>query len=709
VTFSLFRLVPGDYDVRALLKDKTGVKTTEKLTFRYPPPPLQLPAPEAKLVGSLPAPLEPMPYHFEICEGGGFKLLLQGEIYPVESAFSYPYGGENSFLASPQRGLQRERSWTVTTQRVGAKEYRVLAQGEYYAIERKIELLQNRIAITDKITNLTDKDIGIIIDNHLDTGKKDFPICCLGGIEGRGQKEALHNPTAFVARKGLGFGLVAVDDVYVVHGNLYSEEDGPTGIRDEMFGLGPNASYTMAWAIYPLQSHDYFDFINLVRNDIGVNGKTVDGPLTYISRKAPIPEPDQLPRGLRPKYISLGCLSQCADDPGISIEGIEFIDFPKERARVKKVLAEIREKYPDAYPMFHIAHSLYATNKPERDGWKWYIFYPTLDNSFGKAMLHAVDVMMDEMGSAGVFADGIMAAYVGRYTYDRWDGHTVEIDPKTKTVQRKFGSVHLLSQDAILEYCKKITSKGGAVLVDSGPGTLTFARTAHCAAYAAESGVEDTSRWLHLAPSPTALPWPAWHPKAFIYQNILKKLRMGLLWYDYYCRVGGSSIFSKFYPITIEEIHSGLVKGRGKLVTSLSGVYGWAGDRDLHFVDLSDGRGVLVPHRFVTTVDSSGVRTQLTLGEDEIAVLKKIPVNIQSEKPVNVIVQRYDAQGVRLTLNGQGEVKIMVRDGDFAVAPNARYSVSAETPKQVAGDGNGTLSFVVHPNGQLTVRIRRAQ
>ena len=331
-----------------------------------------------------------------------------------------------------------------------------------------------------------------------------------------------------------------------------------------------------------------------------------------------------------------------------------------------------------------------------------------MDNSFGKAMLHAVDVMMDEIGSAGVFADGIMLAYAGRYTYDRWDGHTVAIDPKTKTVTRKFGSVHLLSQEVILEYCRRITAKGGAVLVDSGPGTLTFARSAHCAAYAMESGVANSNAWGHLAPSPTALPWPAWNPQPSVYQDILKKLRRGLLWYDYYLKVGGSSIFSKFYPITFEEIHSGFVKGREKMVTSLSGIYGWPGNRDIHFIDLSDGRGVLVPHHFLTTADASGVRSQLELAEDEVAVLKKIPVTVQSGNPVNLIVRQYDARGLGLTLNGQGEVTIVIRDGDFAVQPNARYSDDVDPARQVMADNNGTVTFVTDLSGQLTINIERA-
>ena len=738
VTFTLTDFTLGTYEIRAVLAAKGRVRSKEKLSFQYPPAPPQVPSPATKLVAPLPKPLDPVTYDLQLCDGGGFKILIAGDAYPVESTFSYPHGGENTLLAASAKGPECEASWAISTRKVGTKEYRVLARGKYCAIERRINLHPHHLAISDTIANPTDKDIGIVINNYLDTGGKNLSTCYLGGIKGRGRREALHNPTTFVGKKNLGLGLVAIDDVSVVQSKVYGEKD-RAGILDDMFGLGPRASYTMTWSIYPVGSEDYFDFINVIRNELGLNGKTVDGPLTYVDRKKPLPE--NTLRGLRSKYICLGCLAWCADDPGISIEGIEFIDFPKERAFVKKVFAEIREKYPDAYPMFHIAHSLYATNRPERyadsrvidkngkqvvystnrtyrekffskekldAGWSWYIFYPTLDNSFGKAMLEAVDVMMDEMGSTGVFADGLMHGYGGRFTYDRWDGHTVEIDPKTKQIKRKFASVHLLCQDAIMAYCKKIASKGGAVLCDSGPGTLTFARKAPVAACPIETGSDEACRLTHLAPFPMALGWPKYKPEPKVYRDIRAKLRWGVLWYDYYWRVGRSSIFSRMYPITIEEIHSGYVKGKERLVTMHSGVYGWPKDENLHFAYLSDARGLLVPHNFLTTVDNSGVRTHISLKENEMAVLKKLPVTIRFRRPINLIAQQYDEKAMQILLNGKGTIQVIVRDGDFPVKPGAAYRVTTSREQTITASRDGILSFPLRLEGQMKLRIERS-
>ena len=747
VAFALGPLAQGAYEVRAILKDKTGARSVEKLAFPYPPPPPQVPAPETKRVGPLPKPLEPVTFNVELCDGGGFKVLVKGDAYPVESTFSYPHGGENTLLASSQKGPACEPSWKVTTQKVGGKEYRVQARGGFYAVDRRIGIHPDHVAVSDTITNLTDKEIGIILSNHLNTRGRNLPACSLAGIKGWATRPALHNPTAFVGKPNLGLGFVAIDDVYVVQGKVFRDKE-RAGISDDMFGLGPKASYTMTWAIYPVGSDDYFDFINVVRDDLGLSGKTVDGGFSFTARRSP---PSQGTVDLLAlKYLSIGCLGKVADDPALSLEGIEFIDFPKECALLKKTFAETKKKFPHAKVMFHIAHSLYTTNKPERyadsrvikpdgkqvrytnratmekyfskerldQGWDWYIFYPTLENSFGKAMLRAVDVMMDEIGVTGVWADGLMALFAGNFTYDRWDGHTVEIDPETKTVKRKYASLHLLCQDAIMAYCKRIASKGGVVICDSGPGTLTFARNAAVAAYPVETGADEPCAKTHLAPFPMALGHPRFKPEPQLYRDIQAKLNWGVLYYYYYGSIGRSTILSKIYPFTFEEIHSGYVKGRERLLTALSGAYGWRGDRHLHFAHLSDGRGFLVPRDFLTTVDPSGVRTEISLREGEMVVLKKIPLTIQSKSPINLVAGEYDGKAIELLLNGTGKIVLTIRSGDFPIKPKSPYTVTTFIRPlndrlgtrwmKKSADKDGVLTVSLMLDGQQTVTIERA-
>jgi hypothetical protein len=114
------------------------------------------------------------------------------------------------------------------------------------------------------------------------------------------------------------------------------------------------------------------------------------------------------------------------DNPGVSIEGIEFMDFPEEKRVLKEQAAAIHAAHPGLKVVFHIAHTLYATNEPDRyadskltgpdgqqrvsggppnfspeasdQGWGYHVFYPAPGNKFHDAMMKSVDVMMDEMG-----------------------------------------------------------------------------------------------------------------------------------------------------------------------------------------------------------------------------------------------------------------------------------------------------------------------
>ena len=53
------------------------------------------------------------------------------------------------------------------------------------------------------------------------------------------------------------------------------------------------------------------------------------------------------------------------------------------------------------------------------------------------------------------------------------------------------------------------------------------------------------------------------------------------------------TLVEHMYPIKIESIHAGTIRGRDRIVTKNSGVYGWPGDRRLHVVYRYDARGYL--------------------------------------------------------------------------------------------------------------------
>jgi hypothetical protein len=186
-------------------------------------------------------------------------------------------------------------------------------------------------------------------------------------------------------------------------------------------------------------------------------------------------------------------------------------------------------------------------------------------------------------------------------------------------------------------------------------------------------------------------------------------LDVGCLYAHYSRPPEAKNAVSYVYPLVVQSIHRGWIKGERKIVTAKSGVYGWPGDRDLHLVHFCDARGYMARHSFPTTVDQAGVRTELVLKENETAVLKKVPVAIQSESPINLIVQQYDEKAIRLVLNGSGKTKFTIRNGAFAVRAHAGYLVKADAAKRVTADQRGTLSFGITLDGERQVSIEQAE
>lgn len=738
--FDLGDLGPGQYELRAVLRDAQGKEVTRQaVTFRYPPVPPKVPPPTESIVPPVPPPEKPEVFSTEVRPDGSLVVRTAGEKFVLASEFSFPHGGWNRLGRTAGRPAEAaENTWKPGVEQLAAAGYRVEAAGRYYRLVRTVEKQPTRVVVRDRLTNITGQPLGILVRHHVLDARPQAG-CRVGGYPvgaPLSAKDIKTNPTLLMVRGKAGLGLVALDDVFVVQ-SLASLAGGTATLHTDTFALDAGSSYTLEWAIYPTPGGDYYDFINQVRRDEGRNG-TVDGGLGFITRsprdRRGVPSRRFVElRNL--KYGLIHCLSFAADDPGISIEGIEFLEYPKEREALRKQIAAIHQAFPGMKVLFHIAHSLYATNRPEQtfadsrvigpdgkhavyttnpgsyfsperlaQGWNWYIYYPTLDNSFGKALLASVDVIRDEIGADGAFMDGFLWAYGGPYTYDRWDGHTAQIDPQTKTITRTMGSVLLLSQDALVAFSRKMRDKGGYIVANNAVITRTIARET----YLLHDRECFAGPEVHLASTPLVLSLPsAIDSEADIHCDVLDKLAWGNL-YIYYQEgeITHPSVPAQMYPITLEEIGAGYVKGRQRLITSRSGVYGWPGANDLHQVYLYDRRGMSIPHGFVTTVDASGVRTRLDLGDQQCAVIRRIPLRLGSPGAVNVRVDRYGREGLELVASGAGPARLVVEDGELPVGPLAQYRLRAGKKEHVvAADAAGHLALALQLSQQVLVRL----
>ncbi|MBN2292649.1 MAG: hypothetical protein JXM70_09500 [Pirellulales bacterium] len=676
-----------------------------------------------------PPPIEPLRYEFDLKSGGGFTVKVKGREYRLESSYSYPHGGENRMLAG-RPDTKGETTWKAKTEKLDEKNYRVRAAGKYYALDRSIEVQPTRVMVKDTFTNTSGDVVGIILDNHINI---------------RGDKgivpTRMNKLTAFVHDRQSGVGIIALDDLY-----QFQEKprfaDGLASLRNENFGLDKGASYTIEWAVYPTASDDYYDFINQVRKDEGLN-RRVEGSFSFVPRRKP-PEKSFMDL-FNLKYISIGCLSNPPDDPTLGIEGIEFMEYPQECRMLKQTFAQTKRMYPDVKIMFHVAHGLYACNNPEKrfpdsrviradgkqimyggdnpkyysryfskekveQGWRWWIFYPTMENSFGKAMLEVMHYMVDELGVTGMWADGFISGYAyvdgndGGYSYDHWDGHSVDIDPKTKLILRKKTCVPWVALPVLVKVVRIIAAAGGVTLTNEGPDFVTPRSFWNEEVIASCEGSPKSVIALHLGRAPCSLSSAAKNAEES-YRDILQKLEYGSLYFMYVHKMDHKTLLEHMYPITVESIHQGMVRGKERIVTKNSGVYSWPGDRCLHIVYRYDSTGHLAGNNFLSTADKSGVHTELRLEKDESAAVVRIPVEISSTSPVNLNVRHYDADGLSLALNGRGEVSFRLKSDKFVVKPGTAYQVRSSTSQNVVAGDAATLEFSLTLAGPTTLEI----
>jgi hypothetical protein len=700
----------------------------DRVAFKLPfAPPAAVPSPVELSVGPLPLPVVPPAYRARLAAGGGIEVEVAGRIFRVESRTSYPDGGDNrlTVLAPARPG---EAAWRVQTAGAGTQ-FTAQAAGAFYRLERTVTLEKTRLVVRDTLTNLTQEPVGISLANGV----------ALAGLPEPRVTE-MGNPTVFVGSQECGLGLIALDDLYqcqVSTGVL----DQCAEVRTEHFGLDKGAAYTLEWAIYPTATASYYDFINQVRRDEGLN-RRVEGAFAFVDRRTP-PTPELMAlKNLR--YTSIGCLGQAADNPALSLEGFEFTEYPKECALLKQTFAQTKALYPDVKVMFHVAHSLYITNRPDElfadsrildaagvqtmyggnsveyyrnylsqelidAQWRWYLFYPTLENRFGKAMLQAMQVMVDEIGATGMWADGYFCGYApGGYSYDRWDGHSVTLDPQTRRIVRQKTCVAYAAIPVLLRVARLISEKGGVLVSNDSGGPRSFWREDIITSCETGGGDAKPVGGLHLGRTVTPLGNPLVIQNGRdVYRDILGKLDMGALyfWYGDGNRLQYKTLVEHMYPITFDSIHEGTVRGLERIVTRRSGIYGWQGDRSLHCVYRYDGRGALTRSEALTTVDSAGVRTRLDLAEQQSAAVVRIPCTLSTPTALNLCVRRYDRDGLLVDLSGVGNASLQVASGDLAVRAGATYRVTlGESTRTVTAKG-ATLEIALDLQGPARVQI----
>lgn len=450
-----------------------------------------------------------------VAKDGAIQLSIGGESYFFAGLYSYP-GKDTMGFNSMGMPNNSAADWKIV-RTLDSKHGDIVVVGEWknYRITRTIVPDNGRFHIHDKVTNKTDKPLGMAIKYNAITNKPfaDGSVHICGSATLVNTPNCGTNPSLFIKQNKSSMGLVVEDSVFRLQMAMTRMEN-RVEYATKNFGLEPKKSYTIDWTIYPSKSTDFWNFVNRVRNDWKVN-YTVLGPCPLGDEKV-VPGRRSLLYPLTPwfRYYSQG-------------EKLTPVEYKKlVQPKIKKLLAA----QPDAIPMALVETNLvpFDTRKSkvaipggtrdrkdvERVGYgheltkeqteyvktlPWWdsqiktsdgrgvvdtyysavpycnlMVYPAPGNYHLKYMLWQVDFLMDNVGMKGIYIDqfnlGLKLEQPGRSDYSKWDGHTVDLKPSGE-IDRKYTDATLVGSPARAQIVKHILSKGGVVITNGHPVT----------------------------------------------------------------------------------------------------------------------------------------------------------------------------------------------------------------------------------------------
>jgi len=673
-------------------------------------------------------------YRFLIDEFGGFEVGMHDCTVTFKSSISYP-GGWNKLGYEASRDA--ENHYIVHVKRINKKKYSVFVTGRYYEIIRTIELLDNKISVTDKIANKHANTLGCIVSNSAISENKSLSVF-LAGNPADSFPQVLccaENPTVFFGFKNCGLGVVLEDDIYRLQAKL-SYEDGIVEFKTDQFGLAGNNSYTLRWSIYPMNYNNYYDFINLLRNEWHIKTK-IEGPFCFLSANA-VKNMDyaELTKRLDSQNIKIIALSPWVNYYKV----VDGLTKEKFRLLMRKAADKIHKVNPSIKVLGRIHPAMVCLNKNTQNvpyvdariitedgehyyseyyskivfkekfdkGWRIYYYYPMTNNSFLKKLEEDIDLCMDSIGLDGIYFDEFSFAFrrdeYVRYTYDRWDEHTVNIDEVSGKVKRKKADLGLITIAARRQLVDKIISKSGICLVNTAPATLSmqnleilrFVETAK-----PESYCKNCSK-VHLT-TPIGLGFPLNklplknRTTQYIMKDIKAKLEKGLLYYYYSLGGKNPNILNYLFPIVPMEIYSGTIIGENKIITCRSGRYEWMGHH-IRCVWICDESGNVSQRKAVLAFDKESTSIDIKLSKKEIAVIEEIPVQVKStEIPTRVLLEEYSGNKIVIKFLAGSASGIAIEDKRLKVENDMKYTLmiisGSNHFKQSVSSGKSILIF----------------
>jgi hypothetical protein len=541
---------------------------------------------------------------------------------------------------SPPRFEAHADARTVNVTWAGSSAQVVTAvRGGERTWDRQLVMHPTHVEVRDTIRNPTADTIGLHIRHAVQPGAGEVWV---GGRPAPDGADAYDpwNPTVFVPVVSGGLGLVAEDDV--LRNQLWVDNDrksGTAGLRTDMLCLGAGDAVTLVWSIYPTAAASYWDFINTVRTDWGVN-RTVPGSYIWFSPDTVLAmDADRLRAALERQRVGIASLGggwvdpQRSEHPPLIAFGTFVMspEFASYRERIRKAVAKLkaarpslrvllyfdaqRDSSPDAAARFSDS-ILMREGKIDSTDWggkfsRAWSMVPSADNGFGNAMAQ-VPAVMHALGADGLYWDEIDAVDFSRprLTERTWDKRTCRLGPDGG-VEQKLGLVNLLSESVKLDY-----ARAGGFVLGNGPSTMRPFQD-RPDPHMIEAQHNDT--WGAFAHLDTPLGYISARTG---WDIVLAKIDEGLL-------IAGiplgypHDIVARMFPFTPEYIQAGTLRGRERIVTTRSGLHGWASGTGPVKILRYDANGKEHEAAWKVEEKDGGVFVRVELGPREAAIIER--------------------------------------------------------------------------------------
>lgn len=532
---------------------------------RFKPAKVLAPAPTGPLAVHEPWMQQKVDYKVTQLPGAVLKVEWQGKELTVESRFSRPGGA-----LTPKRSIQK---------------------------------LDECVLVRDVLVNESKEILPVILSHRAAPG--DYDNLWLSGRPvpmKMGATIMPENPSVVVLGKDFGFALMAHDDVFRIHCRS-SCDSKFAELSDNSLALRPGVTYQHEWLIVPLPKPDYWHYVNAMRRYFHTNF-TIPGSFAFFGldhEDCPL-----LPWEIT-EYLDRKNAYFTSVDVGATYKGL-FPHGPHERdLNVSKGIATnktIRALRPETKLLSYF--NCFDCARPEKDPVEWPdcrllrpdgeqvrngdpypLYFPTLTNAYGKEMDQVFEWKLKTVGADGLYWDCYSNSSGSTHYGEPWDGWSVDIDPATNKIIRKRSSVPLISW----EWRKKVTQrllKEGRPLVANGNPVTTSEMKLHFPRFVETADISNLSM-THLY-TPIALgDHITERNEVDAYRWMLNALDWGGLYYWYAGRIIPThpTLTSYMFPFTPIEIHSGYLIGKERILTKVSGFFGWgdASQFEVHVFD----------------------------------------------------------------------------------------------------------------------------